>query len=156
MGITSAGLLFLPTHIAGDAALQKNIDRKEWSPQQVVNLILTPSDRVLLLGDTTPLYFDPQRTTYATTWDKNPFVTTLGVATSKTPTATLPPPDKWSTELKRAGYSHILINFAELNRLQVSGFLDPSLNPEQIAAWAQSMEVVQAWPQTGQVLIKLR
>lgn len=154
MGLTSAGLLFLPTHIAGDAALQKNIDRKDWSPQQVVNLILTPSDRVLLLGDTAPLYFDPQRISYATTWDKNPFVTTLGVAASQTPT--LPPPDKWSTELKRVGYTHILINFAELNRLQVSGFVDPSLNPKQIAAWAQSMEVVQAWPQTGQVLIKLR
>ncbi len=156
MGLTSAGTLFLPTHVAGDAAFQKSIGRKDWTAQQVINLVLTKSDHVLLLGDTAPLYFDPQRTTYATTWDKNPFVTRLCLATSKTSSTTLPPSDTWSTELKRVGYTHLLINFAELNRLKVSGFLDPAIDPEQVSDWAQTMELVQAWPHTGQVLIKLR
>ncbi len=57
--------------------------------------------------------------------------------------------------LRERGFTHLLINFAELDRLKRSGFLDPKLDVERVARIARSQALVRAWDQTGQVLVRL-
>lgn len=150
MGFSNLGLVFMPSLRAGTHPELKTLPDKDKSSEQFINTSLTDTDRVVLLGDTAPLYYIPSRVAYATTWDRNPFTAAPLEGT------TLCPPDQWSAKLKSAGFTHILINFAELDRFHRSGFLDPAINIEQIAAWARTQSVVREWQQTGQVLIKLR
>lgn len=150
MGFSNLGLAFLPSLHAGTHPELKTLPDKDKSSEQFINTSLADTDRVVLLGDTAPLYYNPHRIAYATTWDRNPFTKALLVGTS------LCPPDQWSARLKSAGFTHALINFAELDRFQRSGFLDPAISIEQVALWARSQSISQEWPQAGQVLIKLR
>lgn len=64
-------------------------------------------------------------------------------------------PDAWTRALRDAGYSYVLVNFAELARLRRAGWLDPDLNPEAISAWARTAAAGRTWPDSGRVLIRL-
>lgn len=108
--------------------------------------------KLYLLGDSTPFYFTVP-TIYNTTWDRS----LLGDAMRTHPAD----PAAWTRELEAAGARYVLINFAELARLNQSGpgpssWYDPAVTPESTAAWAQTLgSPVAQWPQTGRYLFRL-
>jgi hypothetical protein len=145
------------------------IPEDQRSPEHVVNDL--PDDaRVLTIGESTPLYFlgafglsqdpsrPPPRVAYATTWDTSPFlIAREGTAAPFAPDTPQPQVLRvWTRTLRERGFTHVLINFAELDRLARSNFLDPRLDPAGVAAWARSLGQPQhAWPAQGRVLFTL-
>ena len=110
-----------------------------------------PAARVLLVGDATPLYYGAvrPRLAYATTWDTNPLARALADAGGDAGAA-----------LRRlraeSGFTHALINFAEVERLRRSGWWDPALPPDELEAMTlEHLAVVFAWPERGVFLAEL-
>lgn len=122
------------------------------SDSAFVNLELGRGELVYLLGDSTPLYYR-RPVLYHTTWDASP----LGTAMRKNPGE----PGEWTAALRARGVRYVLINRAELVRLQGDGWYDPLLTLQAVDAWAQDAgEVVRTWPPDAgepiKVLIDLR
>jgi hypothetical protein len=132
------------------------------SPELVVNLTLTasPPQRVILLGDATPLYFSasPLATRgviYHTVWDRSP----LGLAIEQAPTQ----PARWTALLQDAirqresltqknaespfiPATHVLVNFSELNRYWSTYGYDPAVTPQALVAWLRTLgEPTREW-----------
>lgn len=104
-------------------------------------------DRVLLIGDATPLYFGP--VAYRTTWDTWPILTQMEQHPDR--------PEDWTHGLHRAGYDLAVVNLSEISRLANSGYLDPRLTPDRIAEWMRgNTRLVRAWNDRGIYLIDLR
>lgn len=151
-GHPNGSLLAGPGFFSGDAlrAAREQIPADQWAaalragPVLFLNL-QPPADPLLLVGDAAPFYYAiPLR--YATTWDANP----LARAMRAHPTDS----GAWAGEIFPSGRGLILVNFAELERLRRSGWLDPDLAPERIADWIRREgRVVQEWP--GQVLVSV-
>lgn len=117
-------------------------------PEAYVNLTIDPTSTVYLLGDATPFYYTG-RVLYHTTWDRSP----LAEAIRRWPGQ----PEQWARALAKLDVEYLMVNFAELDRLRRSGWLDPDLTPERIDALLQRAgEPRRQWPETGQVLFKLR
>ncbi len=116
-------------------------------PVAHINHLPDEYPHILLVGDATPLYFDADiRITYATTWDPHPLAGALRASSGDLFSAT-------QSVRERLGVSHLLINFAELDRLDRSGWLDPALAPEQLGAQLAGAPTSNAWSDAGQVLI---
>ncbi len=99
--------------------------------------------RVYLLGDATPLYFVIPLL-YHTTWDRSPIGSALRAGMD--PVAAL----------RDLGVTHVLINFAELDRLGSDGWYDPQVTPEWVRdEFLPRCEVLRVWPATGSVLVAL-
>ncbi len=110
---------------------------------EAVVAALPAGTKVLLLGDATPLYFPAERIAWSTTWDESPIVRAGGLQ-----------------GLRTLGFSHVLINFGELARLQRSGFLDPRIDPDAVLREAQELNragvvPVGVWMRGAQVLLPL-
>jgi hypothetical protein len=117
------------------------------SPEHFVNLALPGDAKVYLLGHATPLYYT-RPLIYATTWDRSLF--TQAIAAS-------PREADWAAQLRRAGVTHVLVNFAELQRLERSGFLDPLLGQEIIVEFLnEHADPVHVWPREGVAIYELR
>lgn len=116
------------------------------SDLRTINLTLPQNEPIYLLGDSAPFFIRPPRT-YTTTWDRSLMA---GICASNPGD-----PDAWTRALRDAGYSYVLVNFAELARLRRAGWLDPDLNPEAISAWARTAAAGRTWPDSGRVLIRL-
>ncbi len=108
---------------------------------------LHPSDKLLLIGDATPLYYSCQ-VVYATTWDDSPLIEAIRVHPADETT--------WTAMLRAKGITHVLFHASEIERLRRSGFLDPSLvgfaepgSPHD--RWLRSLTIVQSWP--GNVML---
>lgn len=146
MGLTNIGLLFSPGDRMGVSPAARGLAEQDKTSEQFVNTMLSGGDRVLLVGEATPLYYDAKRIAYTTTWDTNPLAELLAQESNDATVTRL---------LRERGFTHLLINFAELDRLKRSGFLDPRLDVERVARIARSQALVRAWDQTGQVLVRL-
>jgi hypothetical protein len=110
----------------------------ELPPEAFINLALPSGSTVYLLGEATPLYYT-QPTVYATTWDRS----LLSAAIQSAPGD----PSQWAERLRAAGITHVLVNAAELARLERSGFLDPHLERERISDLLEgSARPVKQWP----------
>lgn len=108
-----------------------------FTPEQTINLLLPPNARVHIIGGATPFYYvRPVR--YQTTWDTWPSLNLDG-----------------SPQGVDAG-DFLLVDFAEIDRLQRSGTLQPGFNIAQLSAWLQrSSQPLRTWPATGQVLVQV-
>lgn len=107
----------------------------DFSPTAYVNNELRDGSRLLLVGRATPLYFAID-TVYATTWDEPPLLALK------------------SGELEDV--THVLADYAELARLESSGYLDPDLRPESVARWLEANgRLVKAWPEARTALYRL-
>lgn len=115
------------------------------SPEVFLNLSLPPGRRVYLLGDSTPLYYAVP-VLYNTTWDCSPMADAIREHPGD--------PAAWSRRLRERRIDLVLVNLSELSRLSRSGFLDPALTPEAIAAWLPTTTRVRSWP-GGRVLVSL-
>jgi uncharacterized integral membrane protein len=67
-----------------------------------VNHVLDDEARVLLVGESTPLYYDGDRITYCTVWDRGPMHELIRTMPDE--------PERWGAELRARGYTHVLIN----------------------------------------------
>jgi len=122
--------------------------------------------RVYLLGDSAPLYYTARlprgvaaaRSDHAastpnssltnpiaapapaagvellwhTTWDTSPLGESVRAQGGRDPVW-------WTADLRRRGVTHVLVNFAELSRYQRSGWYDPAVTPERLAAWVRTL-----------------
>lgn len=116
-------------------------------PEAYVNAVL-PGEVVLGVGGATPLYFaGPVR--MVTTWDTNPLAEIMARRPDQ--------PESWTSELRLLGIEHLLVDFGELDRLERSGWLDPSLRGGRVRDWFMtSGRHIRTWPRAGIVLIELR
>lgn len=121
-------------------------------PEAAANLLLPPDARVLLLGDATPFYYSlPVR--YATTWDTHPLAAIIRDRPGE-PDGTAGA--AWASALRDDGVRYVIANFAELDRLRRSGWLDPALNPASMQRWLRAnARPIRAWPEIGVVLVEL-
>ncbi len=85
---------------------------------------------VLLVGDSTPLYFGPG-VVYHTTYDTSP----LGDLMRDAPDD----PAAWTRGLREMGIGWLLVNESELRRLHASGWYDPAVTPERVRTLADSL-----------------
>jgi len=106
------------------------------TPMSFLNATLIgPGDRVLLIGDAAPLYYQAD-VAYATAYDPSPLSDAMAAGDD---------PADWARALAGAGYTHALIDFGEVARLHRSGFSDPRLSPEAAAALAGVLDPIAAW-----------
>ncbi|MEN0020803.1 MAG: hypothetical protein AAF747_07965, partial [Planctomycetota bacterium] len=89
-----------------------------------------PRGAVLLVGSATPLYVMGD-VRYATTYDRN-LLTKLILELPDEPTA-------WLDGLRDAGVRWIVVDQGELTRLGNSGWLDPALSRDALAALAEQL-----------------
>jgi len=106
------------------------------TPTQFVNLTFQPGDSVLLMGLATPLYWQ-WPTAYHTTWDTRSFCDAIEARADD--------PAMWTAALQRDAkaqlghnVTHVLIDFNELQRLQLAGWYDKRLTPGTLDRWVQS------------------
>jgi len=124
---------------------------KAAGPVALINHIVLASDppaRVLLVGDATPLYFADagDRVVYTAPWDTNPILSALDAHPDN--------PDAAMESLRtKGGFTHILFNLSELDRLRSSGYTDPRLTSYLAREWTRRMRVVMTWPERGQILV---
>lgn len=175
-----------PVLVTGPAALSGDLAREQWAtmsteqkmqvasdapPNIIVNLTMGPRPaapvlkpgavaRVLLVGDSTPLYIEgaaPGGPLYHTTWNDSPLGIALRRAGGDTALAArmlaAPPP-------AGQGVTHLLVNFDELGRLQREGWYDPDVTPEFVQRFIDAHgKELRAWgstPAQGQRLVELR
>ena len=102
---------------------------------------------VLLVGDSTPLYFGPG-VVYHTTYDTSP----LGELLRATPGD----PDAVVGGLRAQGIGWLLVNDSELRRLHQSGWYDPDVTPESVRALADALGGAEmVWPDARRYLVRL-
>lgn len=122
------------------------------SPEVFCNLTLGPGERVLLLGDATPLYFTCA-TVYHSVWDRSP----LGLAIERAPGD----PAQWTPLLREtldtrsaAGGGpavgtqtrYVLVNFGELSRYWSTYGYDSQVTPQRLLMWLGTLgEPVREW-----------
>lgn len=122
------------------------------SPEVYCNLTLGPDERVLLLGDATPLYFTCG-TVYHSVWDRSP----LGLAIERADTD----PSRWTALLREtldarsaahggppigSQTRYVLVNFGELNRYWSTYGYDPAVTPQTLLAWLGTLgEPTREW-----------
>ena len=120
------------------------------SPETYINLELAQdsANKLYLIGDSTPLYFDLP-VVYHTTWDTSPLIEALDRGGWSLPVAV--------DLLREQGITHILINFAELMRLRESGYLDPRMGEELANALTHQAAIIRQWigPNRYSILLDL-
>lgn len=116
------------------------------SPEQWLNVSLKGGTRILLVGDSAPLYYR-HPLAYSTTWDENPLARILGEAKGD--------PDAVSAAVRKQGYEFVLVNVAELTRYERSGFLDPRLSVLNLKPWMeQSVAAAHVWDGGARLLLR--
>ncbi len=113
-----------------------------------VNETAPASEPLLLVGDATPIYLR-RPVVYATVWDTHPLADAMRVRPNE--------PAAWTAELHARGLRWALVSFPELDRLAASGWNDPALTPDAVAAWTDTLgHPVRVWPDQGRALFRLR
>jgi hypothetical protein len=125
-------------------------DRRELGtmmPAVFVNWVLPEGGKVLLIGESAPLYYRLDRITYSTVWDRGPLSRIMQDHPDN--------PGTWIRELRESGYTHILINPSMLQRWERSGWNDPLVSAESVMTFAlQRLRPIQHYPR-GEVLFEI-
>ncbi len=104
-------------------------------PEHAVNLALPRDAIVTLVGGATPLYLT-RAVRYNTTWDAWPDL------------------DEAIAGASRGERRFLLVDFAEIERLTRSGFIEPGWSSSRMSEWiARHGRPVKAWQELGQVLV---
>ncbi len=98
-------------------------------PAVMINYGLPPGSRTLLVGEATPLYYRLSRIAYQTTWDRGP----LSAAMQRSPAA----PQEWLRDLRREGFTHLLVNPVMLDLWEQEGWNDPHLTAGSVVDAAE-------------------
>lgn len=109
------------------------------SPEGFCNLALPPDSVVYLLGISTPFYYQC-RIVYHTTWDRSP------LSEARAQTGESAAADSVLTGLRSRGITHVLVDLAELDRLQRSHYYDPAVTAQSVAdLFFARASVVRGW-----------
>ena len=156
-GLLGGAIVLNGSAVASPGPPQSSREAREFyltvGPTLLLNNVLlrsAPAPRILLMGGATPLYLADtgEHTSYATTWDSSPITRALDACDNDV--------DRVIAHLRDVdGFTHILIDAAELDRLRDSGYADPRITPELGLAIARRTRVVLPWPDRGQVLVAL-
>lgn len=122
------------------------------SPVALVNLTLAPGTaladprlsrtKLLLVGDSTPLYFKVP-TLWHTTWSISPIGAMVRAGLSASEIAAR----LAAGEPDGLGATHVLVNFDELARLRGEGWYDPDVTPELVRTLIERHgRLLWAWP----------
>jgi hypothetical protein len=119
------------------------LDRQELGESQLasvaVNHLLDPDAKVLLLGQSAPLYFLNDRVVYQTTWDRGPL--------SDVMRETADDPAAWIDALRTLGFTHLLVDETMLAIWERDGWNDPLITPDRVNALVgSSVSVVHRYP----------
>ncbi|MCC6428516.1 MAG: hypothetical protein IT435_17065 [Phycisphaerales bacterium] len=116
-------------------------------PAIYCNLTMHRGDKLYMLGDATPLYYNIP-VVYNTTYDTSIFAEAI----RKNPDS----PGRWIDSLKDRGITHVLVNYSELRRLARSGWLDSAITPEAIDRSIGGFgEIERGWGDRTVVLYRL-
>lgn len=118
-------------------------------PEQFLSFWAGPGAPVYLLGEATPLYYRPP-VVYNTTWDAWPLAEAMRRAPGD--------PGAWTRELRGKGIDLVLVNMAEIDRLNRSGegWADPLITVDTVRGWLKSgPRLIREWPETGSALFEL-
>lgn len=105
---------------------------------------------LVLVGEARSFYYraDADRPVIAaTTWDRT-FLDEAMLAEPDEPAA-------WVAALREVGATHVLIGFAELGRLERSGYRPAALGPDAAARLAEVLVPLRAWRETGVVVFEV-
>jgi 4-amino-4-deoxy-L-arabinose transferase-like glycosyltransferase len=112
-------------------------------PELFVNMALPPNARVYLLGEATPLYFT-RPVMYHTTYDTSPL---SGLD-----------PAEWNEALREQKVDLVLVDLAEISRLERSGWNSPGVTAETVSAWmhqyAAPVVPPERWGEMGLFLVR--
>lgn len=106
---------------SSDASIREAI-RRDASPALVVNHLLPRDARILLVGESRPFWLrgGTERIVWQTTWDRGPLSALLRAHPDD--------PVAWTRGLRAAGFTHVLVDPAMLDRWARSGWNDPLLD----------------------------
>ncbi len=138
-------LTFGPAVFTGDLPIE-NLGESVVSAG--VNETVPAPETLLLVGDATPIYLR-RPVMYATVWDTHPLAEVMRAHPGD--------PNAWTAALHERGVRWVLISFPELDRLTASGWNDPDLTPDAVAAWTDTLgHPHRVWPGQGRALFRLR
>jgi hypothetical protein len=109
--------------------------------------VLLEGSRVLLVGEAAPLYFRVDRISYQTTWDRG----VLSAIMRDFPNDAA----RWRIELRRLGFTHVLIDPSMLQRWERAGWNDPLLTAERMMGAFAAGDTARLPYPNGQVLVEL-
>ena len=98
--------------------------------------VLAPDERILALGNASP-FLSSRRYEYATVWDNHPLAELIEQHPDD--------PDAVVRALRARGTTLLLVNYPMLQRWRQSGWLDPRLKPEQLAAVIERLPLQIRW-----------
>lgn len=99
-------------------------------PPVAVNWLLPVSSRVLMVGESAPLYYDLDRISYATVWDRGPLSQILHDLPDD--------PEQLRIALQSIGFTHVLMNPTMLDIWRRDGWSDPRLAPRNVQELLES------------------
>ena len=107
--------------------------------------VLAPDERILALGNASP-FLSGRRYEYATVWDNHPLAELIAEHPGD--------PDAVIRALRARGTTLLLVNYPMLQRWRQSGWLDPRLDPEQLAAVIERLMLQVRWI-NGEALFRI-
>lgn len=113
-------------------------------PSLFINHLLGSDAQVLLVGDAAPFHFAP-KITYSTVWTRGPLAEAIERGGSAR---------DWAQTLDAAGYTHLLINPAMLERWRRSGWLSDALTEANLAALSSELTPIRRF-RNGSALFSL-
>lgn len=127
--------------------------RQAGNPVAATNIVVAldaPDGAVALLGDATPVYFGVPAA-WNTVWDRWPLEAARAAAPDD--------PASWCAALRAESprVTHVLVNFAEIERFTRSGYAPPGMTVETARRFVEACgELVIEWPRRGVGLYRLR
>ncbi len=141
-GSAGLGLPIFPAAFTGREDESPAATAKGWSNTRPLD-----DGLVLLVGDSTPLYFGPG-VVYHTTYDTSP----LGELMRDSPDD----PAAWARGLREMGVGWLLVSDSELRRLQASGWYDPDVTADRVRLFADSLGgAALLWPDERRYLVRI-
>jgi hypothetical protein len=99
------------------------------------------------VGEAAPLYYDGDRITYQTTWDRGPLSNLMRQFPDD--------PAAWKRELRRAGYTHVLVRPEMLLLWERAGWNDPLLTAERVQAAVREIGTPEKQFESGITIYRL-
>ncbi|MCH2160582.1 MAG: hypothetical protein MK085_01775 [Phycisphaerales bacterium] len=118
------------------------------SPNFILNHLLPPESRILLLGEASPFHLDMNkqvgdRIVYHTVWTRGPLERAIAESDA---------PSEWVAELQSRGYTHVFLRPGMLQRWRDSGWLAEELSVHHIKALVENLQPIHAFGQDAILL----
>ena len=137
--VQAGGNPFMLLHIGPSYSLgsvrYSSLDELPWTG--ALNTLTEYDETVYLLGDATPFYLTGD-VRYNTVYDH----WLIEDAIQSSPAT----PSDWTQHLRDQGIDVVVVSFSEINRYASSGWLPPSLQPQQLMQWIDSLgQPIHVW-----------